>query len=498
MPAQKLLLALAVCFFATSAAFAATPVSLTVDDAGVIQIDDRNERYLTGCWDSNEQAVFYYRDASGAVTHAEICNEPDESHHGLGETNKIRAQNYYDFLKAERTKVKVTQPQAEIVLGSLSGYNPEFVYELLQLPDACSLFDVFAWHPYHLGVAPDEIDTAKDSWHSVPQWAGMYRALLENQGCGGKEMWVTEYGYTTTADNNEKAVDSRTQGVFTFRELISLLASGVTRVSYFHGDSYALDDSGVLMWNNLAKELEGTSYDSSRETGASYCPATPAVCWYDDSILRELTGQSVIGIENSQENKVEVDHVFAKGDTFLHVSWTRSSADFEVEENQFRDLSRFTRYEEAILGIAAREIISGYPDQTFRADNSVNRAELLTILIGAVEANTASHANCFADVHTEWFAPFVCAAKARGWVHGYGDDTFRASQTVTRAEAVKMTVEAFGLTLPTYIQAPENWYDPYFIAAEQAEILTSAEAAEPSRLETRGHIAELVYRALQN
>jgi len=496
MPIQKLFLAVAIGLFATGTAFAATPVSLTVDDAGIITIDDRNERYLTGCWDSDEQAVFYYRDAAGNITHAEICNEPDEAHHGLGETNKVRAQHYYDFLKAERTKVKVTQPQAEIVLGSLSGYNPEFVYELLQLPDACELFDVFAWHPYHLGVAPDEIDTAKDSWHSVPQWAGMYRALLGRAGCESKEMWVTEFGYTVAADNAEAAVSREAQSSYSVRELISLLASGVTRVSYYQGGSYALDDSGVLMWNNLASELSGTSYDSSRETGASYCPAKASLCWYDDSILRGLTGQSVIGIDNPSSSKVQVDHVFEKGEGFLHVSWTRGETDFTVEETPFRDLSHFTRYEEAILGIAAREIISGYPDQTFRADNPVNRAELLTILIGALQTNTASHANCFADVKTEWYAPFVCAAKARGWVHGYGNGTFRAAQTVTRAEAIKMIVTAFGIAIPTDTRASGDWYEPYFIAAEQAGILTSAETAEPARLETRGHIAELVYRAL--
>lgn len=38
--------------------------------------------------------------------------------------------------------------------------------------------------------------------------------------------------------------------------------------------------------------------------------------------------------------------------------------------------------------------------------------------------------NCFEDVEDEWFAPYVCYAKEKGWVTGYPDGTFKPENNV--------------------------------------------------------------------
>ena len=104
----------------------------------------------------------------------------------------------------------------------------------------------------------------------------------------------------------------------------------------------------------------------------------------------------------------------------------------------------------AIQYLSDKGVIGGYPDGTFRPRNTVNRAELAKFLVGGTGAtpSVSQYNNCFPDVTTEWFAPFVCYAKAQGWVAGYSDGTFRPSNTVNTAEAIKMIVNAQGYSVP--------------------------------------------------
>ncbi|MCK5471628.1 hypothetical protein KAI54_00365, partial [Candidatus Gracilibacteria bacterium] len=197
--------------FFISNALATAPLDVILDVDGKIQIDRENPRVITGCWDSDEQAVMFYRRADRTIFASEICNEPDERHHGLGISDAARALNYYDFLNI--TREEISSVEAPIVLGSLSGYNYAWLKEFLKLENACEKFDILAFHPYHLGVAPDEIDTSKNAWHTVEQWVNFYREILEDAGCE-KPIWVTEFGFSTSDFDAEKAVSETEQTDF--------------------------------------------------------------------------------------------------------------------------------------------------------------------------------------------------------------------------------------------------------------------------------------------
>jgi endonuclease YncB( thermonuclease family) len=153
--------------------------------------------------------------------------------------------------------------------------------------------------------------------------------------------------------------------------------------------------------------------------------------------------------------------------TFLFMSFTANAA--ELSDIEGHD------YEYAIQYLYDNEVISGYHDGTFKPYDTVNRAELLRILVGGKGVAIAdywNYGNCFPDVNEEWFAPFVCYAKEQGWVDGYEDGTFKPSQTVNKAEAVKMLVNSQGYSLfaeivdSSYTDVDEEgWYAPYMQAA---------------------------------
>jgi hypothetical protein len=101
----------------------------------------------------------------------------------------------------------------------------------------------------------------------------------------------------------------------------------------------------------------------------------------------------------------------------------------------------------AIYDLRQRGIIGGYADGTFGPKNSLTRAELLKI---AMEAKgiplDATNVNCFGDVSPRaWETPYVCKAKAMGIIEGFADGTFRSATPVNRVESLKMMIETLGI-----------------------------------------------------
>ncbi len=150
---------------------------------------------------------------------------------------------------------------------------------------------------------------------------------------------------------------------------------------------------------------------------------------------------------------------------------------------------------DAILSLYEEGIINGYPDGTFRPNAGINRAELVKILmLGFHDQKILGETDCFADVGEEWFAPYVCAAKRLGWIGGYDDGTFRPSQNVNRAEAIKIVTEAFGaptsrLTgVPADVE-PGTWFHPFVAKGILIGIVGQSEPFRPSDNLTREEAA---------
>lgn len=151
-------------------------------------------------------------------------------------------------------------------------------------------------------------------------------------------------------------------------------------------------------------------------------------------------------------------------------------------------------------------IMTGYPDGSFRPDKQVNRAEVIKIIVKALgePKDIGLHRNCFKDVKEEWFAPYGCYAKWKGWVKGYEDGGYHPSNDVTRAELLKMIIEAYGLTLET---APpsgtafaslnaDTWSTRYVWTAEANGLMTAWKNNTPENLNTaatRLEVATAIY-----
>lgn len=150
-------------------------------------------------------------------------------------------------------------------------------------------------------------------------------------------------------------------------------------------------------------------------------------------------------------------------------------------------------------------VIAGYPDGLFRPNNTVNRAELLKILVAGkgVTPSAQEFKNCFPDVKEEWFAPYVCYAKTQKWVEGYPDGTFQPAKTVNKVEAIKMFVNSQGYTTPQGVSEKlfedadsGAWYAPYLKVAKDRNLLEETVRFGTADDMTHAGISENIYRAM--
>lgn len=100
--------------------------------------------------------------------------------------------------------------------------------------------------------------------------------------------------------------------------------------------------------------------------------------------------------------------------------------------------------------IVSDPFISGYPDGTFHPRQEINRAEFLTMLIGALRDDYVENANgssSFSDVPVNaWYGDVVAYAQKNEIVFGRPDGTFGPTEPITRSEASIMTARALGLS----------------------------------------------------
>ena len=104
----------------------------------------------------------------------------------------------------------------------------------------------------------------------------------------------------------------------------------------------------------------------------------------------------------------------------------------------------------AIENLKSLGIISGYSDGTFKPSQTVNRAEALKMIMnsGNILVAKGLYASGFKDVGLgDWFAGYVMYGTMKGIVNGNPDGTFAPARTVNKAEFLKILFQTFQIDL---------------------------------------------------
>ena len=114
-------------------------------------------------------------------------------------------------------------------------------------------------------------------------------------------------------------------------------------------------------------------------------------------------------------------------------------------ENNFSDVSADKWYNNAVSTLCHMGVLAGYSDGTFRPNAPITRAEFAKIAVSFSQANGSAVYSYFTDVKTtDWFAPYVTAAKDSSLIEGYSDGSFKPENRITRAEACTIVNRVLG------------------------------------------------------
>ena len=114
-------------------------------------------------------------------------------------------------------------------------------------------------------------------------------------------------------------------------------------------------------------------------------------------------------------------------------------------ENNFSDVSADKCYNNAVSTLCHMGVLGGYSDGTFRPNAPITRAEFAKIAVSFSQINGSAVYSYFTDVKTtDWFAPYVTAAKDSSLIEGYSDGSFKPENRITRAEACAIVNRVLG------------------------------------------------------
>ncbi len=104
--------------------------------------------------------------------------------------------------------------------------------------------------------------------------------------------------------------------------------------------------------------------------------------------------------------------------------------------NAYSDVAAGSWYNNAVSTMSSAGIVNGYPDGTFRPDAPITRAEMAKMI--SLFAKLDKTEDRFTDIAGHWAEAYIKLAAGNGWIEGYPDGSFRPQQSITRAETVTM------------------------------------------------------------
>ena len=104
--------------------------------------------------------------------------------------------------------------------------------------------------------------------------------------------------------------------------------------------------------------------------------------------------------------------------------------------NIFTDIDEDAWYKDAVNTLAETGVIAGVGNNIFEPERNVTRAEF-TAMAMRFAGKKSECENIFSDVYPyEWFYNDIISSIKAGWITGYPDGTFRPNNSITRAEAI--------------------------------------------------------------
>lgn len=175
-----------------------------------------------------------------------------------------------------------------------------------------------------------------------------------------------------------------------------------------------------------------------------------------------------------------------------------------VRLRKFTDVPQDYWARKPIECLNASGVIRGYPDDSFKGEEGVTRAEFATMLLRVLEREPESkdRAGMFSDISGHWAETCIDAVVRLNLFGGYPDGTFKPNRHITRAEAIQVICKLENLKFEPAVKAPYldvdalHWAAKAISAAKSAGLLEyiKVEIFRPEEQIRRCEIAEILSR----
>lgn len=217
----------------------------------------------------------------------------------------------------------------------------------------------------------------------------------------------------------------------------------VLTLKYADGE-WAIDDDGMVFYKVACEDTSTEPTPTPGPGGGDKPPYIPPVD-PDDSGVSDLLNtddhiqylfgypEETFGPENNM-TRAEVAQMFYNLLLDQDVTITKT----------FGDVPANAWYAKAVNTLASLGVVSGVGNGDFEPERSITRAEFTSIAMKFAEGKTGG-TNIFSDVKsTDWFYRAVVNSTQYGWIHGYGDGTFRPNNPITRVEVTAIVNNMLG------------------------------------------------------
>lgn len=175
-----------------------------------------------------------------------------------------------------------------------------------------------------------------------------------------------------------------------------------------------------------------------------------------------------------------------------------------VDKSLFTDISISHPYKTELKYLVDNKLIGGYPDGTFKPEQSLTRGQAAVLLARALNLSTKDVVDPgFKDLSaTSTYYGAVAAIVEAGIMGGTGDGKFEAGKPLTRAQMAKILVEAYGLTGTVSIKFADvnsnHWSYEYIHTLAANKVTTGYEdnTFKPGLEVSRIHFSLFLYRTI--
>lgn len=157
-----------------------------------------------------------------------------------------------------------------------------------------------------------------------------------------------------------------------------------------------------------------------------------------------------------------------------------------------------------------RELVSGFPDGSFRPEQPLTRAEFASQLARTFDLSFPREAQPFEDVNPDnWAIEEIQKSVRMGFLTGYPEEKFMPEQTIDRIQVITALTQGLNLKSSSGSRALLRYYEDYEQVPSWAiQSLTAATEAglvvnhpdlsrlNPNRPASRAEVAATLYRAL--